>query len=198
MNLRKGSIAALLAAAGMALSAGALAQGMRGPDAGWYVGGTFGQSTADGACDDFAGTGLSCDDKDTAWKIFGGYQVNRNFAAEFGYTNLGEISVSGFGFNASAEATAWELVGVGSFPVANRLSLFGKIGFYRAEAEYEDNTGVTADESNTGLTFGFGARYDITRNLGLRLEWQRYSDVGGDDTGESDVDVLGVSVIWKF
>jgi len=41
-------------------------------------------------------------------------------------------------------------------------------------------------------------RYDFTRNLGVRAEWQKYQDVGGGDIGESDVDVLSIGAIWKF
>jgi len=45
-------------------------------DTGWYAGLSVGQSTAKGACDGVVGPGISCDEKDTAFKILGGYQVN--------------------------------------------------------------------------------------------------------------------------
>jgi hypothetical protein len=32
----------------------------------------------------------------------------------------------------------------------------------------------------------------------VRAEWQRYSDVGGGDLVEADVDVMSIGVIWKF
>src|SRR3954447_17920663 len=55
-----------------------------------YVGGGFGQSKF--KCP----TGLSCDDtKDTAFKLFGGYQFNRNIASEVGYTDLGKATGTG-------------------------------------------------------------------------------------------------------
>jgi opacity protein-like surface antigen len=53
---------------------------------------------------------------------------------------------------------------------------------------------VSDDDSETGITFGLGLRYDFTRNLGVRAEWQRYQEVGDD----LDVDVMSVGVIWKF
>ena len=176
-------------------------------DAGFYLGASIGQSRAKDFCDDSGG--FSCDDKDTAWKLFGGYQFNRHLAVEAGYTDLGEVGasgvLSGVSVRGTVEVTAFELMGVGSFPVMDRFALYGKLGVYRAETE-QSVTGTlgtitvtdNASENNTDLTFAFGARFDITRNLGIRAEWQRYLDVGGGEIGEDDVDVLSVGVLWRF
>ena len=176
-------------------------------DAGFYLGASIGQSRAKDFCDDSGG--FSCDDKDTAWKLFGGYQFNRHLAVEAGYTDLGEIGVSGVltgvSVRGTIEVTAFELVGVGSIPVMDRFSLYGKLGLYHAETEQKITGSLgpvtrtdNASEKNTDLTFAFGARFDITRNLGVRAEWQRYLDVGGGEIGEDDVDVLSVGVLWRF
>jgi len=197
MRIGKTALIAGLAAGSFAVMVpAAFAQAPTTP--GWYAGGSLGQSKAkDADCTGF----ISCDDKDSAWKIFGGYEINRNFAVELGYTDLGEFTASGPGAaRQSIEATAWELVGVGSIPIADRFSLYGKLGGYRAEAEGRTNVGgiLSADETNTGLTFGAGAQYDFTRTVGVRAEWQRYNDVGGGNIGESDLDVLSVGVRVKF
>ena len=55
---------------------------------GWYIGGAFGQTEVALDC---AGT-TACDDSDSGWKIFAGYQFNRNFAVELGYGDLGRSS----------------------------------------------------------------------------------------------------------
>jgi OmpA-OmpF porin, OOP family len=196
MSLKKTTIAALVAVSGVALSSEAFAQA-KPADTGFYIGASIGQSSSSDGCSDLP-AGVSCDDKDTAWKILGGYQINQNFAVEIGYTDLGKVEASGFGINASVETTAWELVGIGSFPINNQFSIYGKLGFYRAESEGRSNIGVSADDTNNDLTYGLGVRYNFTRNLGVRGEWQRYSKVGGDAIGESDVDVLSVGVIYKF
>jgi len=176
-------------------------------DAGFYLGASIGQSRAKEFCDDSGG--FSCDDKDTAWKIFAGYQFNRHLAVEGGYTDLGEVGasgvLSGVSVRGKIEATAFELVGVGSIPVADRFSLYGKLGVYYAETE-RNLTGTLGavtvtdndSEKNTDLTFAFGARFDVTRNLGIRAQWQRYLNVGGGDIGEDDIDVLSVGVLWRF
>jgi len=172
-------------------------------DTGFYIGGALGQAQIDLDC-----TGAtSCDDKDSSWKIFGGYQFNKNFALEFGYGNLGEASLSGptppLGTTSvKFESTLFELVAVGSLPLADRFSIYGKIGLYRADTDADVSNSVlgstTESDSNSDLTFGVGVRYDFTRNLGVRAEWQRYSDVTAGDFGESDIDVISVGIIWRF
>ena len=180
---RKG-LAILGLASAVAFAGPAFAQ-----DQGWYAGVTFGQSTAKDACEGVP----ACDDKDTAWRILGGYQFNKNLAVELGYTDLGEASASG----ASLEANAIEVVAVGSWPFTPQFSAYGKVGFFRGDAELSDSSG-SVSESNTDLTYGIGVRWDFTKNLGLRAEYQIYTNLGGGALVESDVDVISIGVIWKF
>jgi opacity protein-like surface antigen len=63
-------------------------------------------------------------------------------------------------------------------------------GIAMVEAE-ASGFGVTASDDSTELTFGVGAQYDVSRNLGVRAQWQRY---GADE----DVDVISVGVVFKF
>jgi OOP family OmpA-OmpF porin len=158
----RAGLAALGIAGAMALTGPALAQ-----DTGFYAGFSLGQATADDACTGVSGPGVSCDDKDSAWKILGGYQFNRHFAVELGYTDLGEVSASGPGFSASIESSAFEVVAVGMMPIADKFSIYGKLGMYRGESD-ASGPGGSISESTTDLTFGIGARYDFTRNLGVR------------------------------
>jgi OOP family OmpA-OmpF porin len=164
-----------------------------------YIGGGIGQSKFKDACSG-SFTGVSCDDKDTAFKIFGGYQFNKNIAAEVGYTDLGKAKASGAGVTAEQKATAWELSALGSFPVWQQLSILGRLGLYYGEGKV-DAPGVSGKKNTTDLTYGLGVGYDFTRNLGVRGEWQRYAKVkfeAGGTSGDADVDVLGVSVLWRF
>jgi len=189
----KTGLAILGLASAMAFTGPALAQ-----DTGFYAGLHIGNSSASDACDGLSGPGVSCDDKDSAWKILGGYQFNKHFAVELGYTDLGEVSASGGGVNAAVEATAFEVVAVGILPLADKFSLYGKIGMYRGDTELTSNVGVNESETNNDMTFGFGVRFDFTKNLGVRAEWQKYQDLGGGNIGESDVDVISIGLIWKF
>ena len=66
----------------------------------WYLGGNIGQSRA--KIDDARITAqlpgsvsISDDNSNTAFKLFGGYQFNKNFALEAGYFNLGKFELYG-------------------------------------------------------------------------------------------------------
>jgi len=194
---KKVLLAAMLGATVMAAPAVSMAQA-RG-ETGWYAGITLGQS-------DFKNidcSGFSCDKKDTAFRILGGYQINRNFAAELGYHDLGKMKATKPGTSLDIKAKAWELVGVGAWPVANQFSIYGKLGFYSGEAKASASlTGLgsgSIKETNTDLTYGLGVQYDLSREFGIRGEWQRYGKMGGGNFGgDFDVDVLSIGAIWRF
>jgi len=195
MTRDKALIAVILGAAVTAAPAVSMAQA-RG-DTGWYVGASVGQSKAKVA--DCAGFS-SCDTKAAAFGILGGYQLNRNFAAELGYHDFGRVTLSGPG-SANIKASAAELVGLGAYPFANWFSVYAKLGAYRAESKLSASGSGSASlkDRNTDLTFGFGAQCDVTREALVRAEWQRYKSVGGDDTGgKSDIDVISIGLIWRF
>jgi OOP family OmpA-OmpF porin len=191
-------IASFMGAAIALTSATAFAQARS--EAGWYIGGSFGQSEVE---IEGCGAGVTCDEKDTAWRILGGYQINRNFAVELGFHQFGDASATAPGIGRlDFEANAFELVGLGAFPLGNQFSIYGKAGLYRGETNVTGTVlGVPVDvkETNTDLTYGIGAQYDINRQLGIRLEWQRYTNMGDNATiGESDVDVMSLGLVFRF
>jgi OOP family OmpA-OmpF porin len=186
--------AILLASAPAALAQ----QRAAGQETRGYAGVAIGQSEARSTCGGLV-TSLNCDRKENNWKIFGGYQFNRNIAAEVAYTDrLGRVTASGPGVSADAKTSAWELVGVGIYPFADRFAAYGKLGLYRAKTELR-GFGVNAgDHNNIDWTLGLGLQIDIVPNIALRGEWQRYNSVGGGNAGKDDFDVLSVGVLWKF
>ena len=193
MTRDKALIAAMLGAAVMAAPAVSTAQA-RG-DTGWYVGASVGQSKARHF--DCAGFS-SCDAKAAAFGVLGGYRINRNFAAELGYHDFGRVTFSAPGVSGNIKANAAELVGLGAYPFANQFSVFGRLGVYFADVKENTNFIGNFKHTNNDLTYGFGVRYDFSREVGVRGEWQRYSKVGGGDIGKSDVDVISVGVVWNF
>jgi OOP family OmpA-OmpF porin len=163
-------IAAIFGAVAMLVSSVALAQAR---ELGFYAGASIGSAD------------LGPDD-DTAIKVFGGYQINKTFSVEFGYTDLGDVAV----FGQTAKANAWELVGLARFPVGNRVSLYGLLGLAKVDSE-RSVFGVRTSEDSTELTIGFGGQYDFTPQLGVRGQWQRY------DT-DQEIDVFSIGFVYKF
>ncbi|HEY2336440.1 MAG TPA: outer membrane beta-barrel protein [Burkholderiales bacterium] len=213
MQKLKGLALGLIGAAALALPTLGMAQGtmdsmtkaMTGPDSGWLVGGSIGQSKFKTDC-----SGASCDDTDTAFRVFGGYMFNKNWGAELGYADLGKLTatgtVTGVSVTADRKSTAWDLVAVGMLPFAEKFNGYAKVGMYMADTKLSGTAsafGATASssssKSNSDLTYTLGLGYDFNKNLGVRAEWQKYSKVGSDDVGgKGDIDVYGVGVVYRF
>lgn len=87
-------------------------------------------------------SGFSSDEKDTGYKLFGGYQFNRNIALEGGYYDLGKTSFSsttGAGpFNNSTRRHGLNLDLVGTLPITERFSVLGRVGaaYGRTQSSY--------------------------------------------------------------
>ncbi|HWM42884.1 MAG TPA: outer membrane beta-barrel protein [Burkholderiales bacterium] len=187
---------------------GLLAAAAAGPaaaqDPGLYVGGSLGFVQYKETCKDLL---VPCDDKDTGWRAFGGYQLNRYVAAELGFADLGELTGDGplaGGGQGSLRAEikeAFDLSAVFSFPVSSYLSGLARVGMYRARTTVDvEVTGFapTSDGgTNSGFTFGLGAEARLGR-LGVRAEWQHYDNVGVASTGEDDIDVFSIGVLFRF
>lgn len=193
MEMKKKFLVGLLASAlGMGISTASFGQ------EGFYVGGSIGQATVDGFCDSAPGFTVSaCDDSDTAWKAFAGYRFHRNFAGEISYMNAGEytgtVTVGATSATVTTDATAWGLAALGIFPVADRFDLFGKIGFVSGESDATVTVGgstVSVGDSGTELHYGLGAVYNLSRNLGVRAEWENVDD--------ADISVLSIGLQYRF
>jgi len=131
----------------------------------------------------------NCDPDETAYKGFAGYQVNKYLAVEGGFQYFGM-----FGRNSQGvSTTALDLLAVGSYPVLEQLSVYARAGGYFASMKSKPNS-----EDNMGFTYSVGAEYALSKELGLRGDWQRYNKVGGGNLGfTSDIDVLSLAVVWR-
>lgn len=189
----------LLGSSGLITASQASAQ-VQQSVAGFYVGGSLGQSSFDKEIVRELITSGTVDTSDTGFKVFGGYQFNRNVGLEVAYVDLGKASYSGFAgpdpvIGGKVEVTGVNLSAIGAWPVAPNFDVFGKIGFLSWEDKASDVTGGVpfSDKiEGTDLSFGFGAAWHLTRNVRLRVEWERFRV---DDT---DADLFSVGAVYKF
>lgn len=145
-----------------------------------------------------AGQGL----KDPSYKGVGRIQFSPNFGAEFASIdqaaglNGTEVPTSrGF----AGKGTS--LFGIGTLPLSESVSVFGKLGLVRGEDEKLLVFGgpAYALENGTDLTYGVGLKYDFSPNLGLRFEWQRFTPGGYlQNSSEGDVDLLSGGLRYRF
>jgi OOP family OmpA-OmpF porin len=174
---------------------------------GWYGGASLGQSKAkDITCD--LDITCSSDDTDTGWKIYGGYQFNPNGAIEFGYVDLGKAKLNGTDSFLGATSADWETSGftvalAGFIPVSQNFAFMGKVGLFNWDLDVNVSSSVFGSGSDTSsgtdLTYGLGLKFDMSKTTGVRVEWERFKDVGDDNsTGQSDVDLLSVGLVFKF
>ncbi|MEO8524679.1 MAG: OmpA family protein [Caldimonas sp.] len=154
-------------------------------------------------------TAMSRDEHDTAFKLFGGYQLNRYVGLEAGYFRLGE-----FGFTATT-TPAGTLTGriklqganldlVGTWPLTERLSAIGRIGAQYAQSrDAFTGTGAVAvldpnpRKNAINPKFGVGLQYEINRSFFVRAEAERYrvNDAVGNNGG---VNVFSASIVFPL
>lgn len=92
-----------------------------------YIGAGAGITTSD-LCNGISGPGVNCDDEDTGLKIFGGYKFTPNFAVEGAWIDLGEVSASGPGGSATAEADGFQIAAVGNIADQSAVERFRQGG----------------------------------------------------------------------
>jgi len=194
--MKKVSIA-LLSTAALAFALPAAAQSV--DTKAFYLGANLGQSKFNNV--DCTGT-TTCDTSDNAFKVFGGYSFNKNWAAELGYADLGKAKLADSISSVEAKATAWDLNDVFSWPFSDSgFAVFGRAGLYMGDVKLSGD--ASGSKTTTDLTYGLGGQYDFNRNFGLRAEWQRYSkmkshsDTTGED-GSGDVDAMTIGVLYRF
>jgi OOP family OmpA-OmpF porin len=163
-------------------------------DDGFYAGAGIGQSFTTIT---FAGAGSSTY-TDTAYKLLGGYAVNKNFAVEAEYINLGTFK----GSVVNAAATGYGMSAVGTLPVAESFSLYGKVGFSSVTTTLSVSPGfvllVPASQSKSGVSFGLGGQFNVSQNAAIRLSLDSYQYAAGGNALVGRAGVYGVSGVFKF
>lgn len=187
-------------------------------DTGWYGGANIGQSNA--SIDDarisndllssgLATTSIADNDRDRGYKLFGGYQYNKNFAVEAGYFDLGQ-----FGFVANTAPTGtlsgniklrgFNMDAVGILPITEKFSAFGRLGvtYAHTDGAFAGSGAVNVLDPNpstrdTNLKVGLGVQYAMTDALSLRAEIERYriNDAVGN---KGDVDLASIGLVYRF
>ena len=189
--MKSTAVIAVLGLAAAAFAAPAAAQTRGG-----YLGFSAGQASYK-----FPNCSSPCDKEGRDYRLFGGFQVNRFAAVEVGYQDMGKAT---FG-PSQLKAWAWDVSAVGMWgtplrPSGIGLSVLGRLGLYNGEVKQTTpSSGAEVKHGTTDLTFGLGLQADLSRLLAARVEWQRFSKMGGGGLGsKNDVDALTVGALLRF
>lgn len=201
-------IAIALAVAGLGFSASALAEDMavKGAAPGsWFFGAGLGDARLKFDAPAIPGTTSSKHDNELGWKIFAGYNINRNFAAEIGWIDLGSYSLTYTDGTDTASAnekiSGMNFDMIGTLPLTNNFGIFAKGGgIYTRRDETATGTGIFSGITDSDITWklrglvGAGAQYNFSEGFGLRAEWERVFKADDDN----DADLFSVSGVFTF
>ncbi|PWF47977.1 OmpA family protein [Massilia glaciei] len=152
---------------------------------------------------------ITVDEKDRGFKVYLGKQLNRNFAIEGGFYDLGEFSFASTAppaqvFNGKAAFRGVNLDLVAMLPLSQRFSVFGRVGaaYTQSKAEFTGNrlnalTGPRTSEKSFGPKVGLGLEFKFTEALALRAEVERYR-VKDSIGNRGDVDLASLNLVYKF
>ena len=185
-----------------------------GPYLGANVGTTRAKFNNDSINSTLAGQGFTVnsrteDNSSTGYKLFGGYQFNRNFAVEGGYFDLGRFNYSlnttPLGtFSADTRVRGLNLDLVGFLPLTEQFSVFGRAGAAYAQSRANfARTGALplanspTSRNDTNLKVGIGMQYAFTEALALRAELERYR-VSDPVRNRGNIDMASIGLVYRF
>lgn len=200
---------------------------------GAYIGGSLGQSDFKDGCnsinDDVLFQG-NCDEKDLAFKALVGYQLTPYFGVEAFYTDFGELSIKGdypettigvllpivipgYHWEDEREVDGYGIAITLKLPLSKQFFISSKVGAFRWDIErkilisggFGGTQSATDDDSGIDMMFGFGADYSLSESITMRVEWERYKNVGGGDdfnniipTDKTDIDFISAGFVYNF
>lgn len=184
----------------------------------WYIGAGIGRSQASideerlrRSLQAGGSTSVAFDsrERDTAIKLYFGKQLNKNFALEFGYFDLGKfgfdaVTVPASTLNGQVGFRGVNLDLLAQLPLSERFSVYGRVGMHyaQARAHFTGNrlyavTNPNPSERKLNPKVGLGMEYKFTEALAMRGEVERYrvNDAVGN---RGDVDLVSINLVYKL
>jgi len=175
-----------------------LAAGPASAKNGFYVGGSFGQTSLKINDLDLGLDSFDFSANDTSYKIIVGYRFMGFFAVEGSYVNFGQLADStpngGEPVNIQADLKGYDAFAVGMLPLGI-IDIFAKAGFVSWDADIRSAIGdiIALDtDSGTDLVFGIGAQVRF-KGLAVRGEVE-YFDIADADS----VYLISVGATFTF
>lgn len=163
-----------------------------------YIGAAGGATRSNADC---TGT-VSCDNGDTGWKAYAGYNINPMFGVEVvGYDmggTSGAVFIPGFSLiNASLKTTGFALAGVINVPLGTSVDLMGRLGVGSNQLKVTASSGGLSgsdSETSTQALWGIGLAFKVNPSVALRTEIDGTSATYAGERFDSTLFSLGVSI----
>jgi opacity protein-like surface antigen len=138
--------------------------------------------------------------------VFGGYRWRNDLALEAmvrsdDYRLAGRGGVGLVAPGDAALSRSWNVDVVGSWSFWRSFSLYGRLGYAQSDALPVYSTSIAAMDRRyrDGVNVGVGLRYDLSRSLGLKLEYARAGLHSGDATqGQTEGDQVQFGLQFRF
>lgn len=150
---------------------------------GAYLGAGAGQVTAEESDFGLKGT-------DTAFKVFGGYQVNEYVGFELAYIDGGSPSDAVGIYYAQADVTALQASILPSVPLSENFSLYGRLGLLKWDVDVSSSFGGYSDDGND-FSWGAGMKLAAGRFV-IRAEYEQ------SDIDTFDYQLISGSISFLF
>lgn len=123
-------------------------------------------------------------------KLFAGYNFDKTWAIEGGYTDFGSkgynyTAANGTAGRLESDSHSFYVAGKGTMPVNEQFNVFGKLGVSRNHGSV-DATGAAATAglggsgNKSALYASIGGEYAVAKNVAVSLEYEHY--------GKNDID----------
>lgn len=169
----------------------------------------FGRNDYPDSNQDGSVTGVTDDENDTVYGVFGGYQLNDDVSVQAGYHDLGESDFAGTSsggpsweagpVSALNEIDGWELGIQGRWPVADRWYAIGYVGWFWWESKetFVETSAITVEtDSGSDVVYALGVEFDA----GMR-DRVVYRFMGAHQTADDfgyDVNSVSAEIVYRF
>lgn len=123
----------------------------------------------------YVGAGISSaknvqlDDYKANGKVYGGYEFNRTWAAEAGYTDFGTNTFA----NGNTKGNSYYVAAKATAPINDQFAVYGKLGVEHSERKL-NTAGLQLTSNDTGAYGALGVQYKLNQQVALTAEYERY------------------------